>query len=62
MKADRISGVFQAGFAYTVRRSLLGAETMSSDLLQFGASVNMDREVITGGYPKVSTPSFVGWA
>lgn len=62
MKADRISGVFQAGFAYTVRRSLLGAETMSSDLLQFGASVNMDREVITGSYPKVNTPSFVGWA
>lgn len=62
MKAERIHGVFQKGFTYSMRCSLLGAETRISNPLQFGESVNMDREVVTGGYPKVNTPSFVGWA
>lgn len=47
---------------YMARTSLLNAKTRPAVALSVGASINMDRETITGGYPKVSTPSFVGWA
>lgn len=50
------------GFYYTARRSLLDTVTYWSDTLHFGASINMDRESITGGYSTVNWPSFVGWA
>lgn len=49
-------------FDYMARRSLLGATTYWTTPLQFGNSVGMDRETLTGGYSPVSTPSFVGWA
>lgn len=47
---------------YMARTSLLNAKTRPAVALSVGASINMDRETITGGYPKVSTSSFVGWA
>lgn len=55
---------FQQGFAYRTCSSLLGSLvfTPAASMLQFGESIGMDRQTITGGYPKVSTPSFVGWA
>ena len=56
------AGVLQDGWNYMFRKSLLGAGTAWQDALTFGASILMDRETITGGYPNVSTPSFVGWA
>lgn len=62
MLLDGPNFVIQNGFNYVFRRSLLNAATAWQDALTFGASINMDRETITGGYPKVSTPSFVGWA
>lgn len=49
-------------FDYLARRSLLNATTYWTTPLQFGNSVGMDRETLTGGYAPVSTPSFVGWA
>lgn len=49
-------------FDFVFRRSLKGAVTQWGNPLMFGNSINMDRETITGGYPKVNTPSFVGWA
>jgi len=58
----RDESILQRDFDYTARRSLLGAKTQWDDPFAFGASVNMDRETISGGYPKVRTPSFVGWA
>lgn len=54
--------LLQRGFSYAYRRSLLNARTTWTSALDFGASNNMDRETITGGYSPVSTPSFVGWA
>ena len=54
--------LLQRGFSYVYRRSLLDARTTWTSALDFGASNNMDRETITGGYSPVSTPSFVGWA
>lgn len=62
MLLDNPNRVFQNGFSYIFRASLLGAGTKWSEPLTFGASIAMDRETITGGYPKVNTPSFVGWA
>lgn len=56
------SPILQQDFDYMARRSLLSAKTRWSDAFAFGASINMDRETITGGYSPVSTPSFVGWA
>ena len=50
------------GFAYEGARSLLSAVIEPMPMLDRGNSVNMDRQTISGGYPKVSTPSFVGWA
>jgi hypothetical protein len=50
------------GFAYQAARSLLGASLAPTAMRERGASLSMDRQTITGGYPKVSTPSFVGWA
>lgn len=47
---------------YVARQSLLGANTVPDVNLNFGASIAMDRETISGGYPKVNWPSFVGWA
>jgi hypothetical protein len=49
-------------FQYAARRSLLGALTLPDPTKDFGSSIAMDRETITGGYPTVSWPSFVGWA
>ena len=54
--------ILHRDFEYTARHSLLGATTAWVDPFTFGLSVNMDRETITGGYPTVATPSFVGWA
>lgn len=62
MLLDNPNRVFQNGFSYIFRASLLGAGTKWGEPLTFGASIAMDRESITGGYPKVNTPSFVGWA
>lgn len=53
---------FMDGCAKFARDSLLGAKTRPIAMIERGTSVHMDRETITGGYPKVSTPSFVGWA
>ena len=50
------------GFTYGCATSLLGAKVTHTLQLDRGHSINMDRQTITGGYPKVSTPSFVGWA
>lgn len=50
------------GFAYQSAKSLLGACVVPTAMYQRGASLNMDRQTITGGYSPVSTPSFVGWA
>lgn len=47
---------------YVARMSLLGAMTIPRAGSVRGESINMDREDIAGGYPKVNTPSFVGWA
>jgi hypothetical protein len=46
----------------SAQRSLLGATVIPEPGLDRGASINMDRQTISGGYPVVSTPSFVGWA
>lgn len=46
----------------SAQRSLLGATVTPEPGLDRGASINMDRQTISGGYPVVSTPSFVGWA
>lgn len=58
--------VFCAGFSYRAMRSLLGAAVLPDITAgigsAFGASIEMDRETISGGYSKVSWPSFVGWA
>lgn len=51
-----------AGFTYCSATSLLGAKVLPTLQLERGASIHMDRQTITGGYPTVSTPSFVGWA
>lgn len=59
---DTPNQLLQDHWSYTARRSLLGAATHWSSALAFGGSLGMDRETITGGYPAVSTPSFVGWA
>ena len=59
---DNPDTLLQDGFAYVFRASLLNARTRWTSALAFGNSVGMDRETITGGYPKVNTPSFVGWA
>ena len=56
------SPILQQGFTYAARSGLLDAKTRWSDAFAFGASINMDRETITGGYSPVATPSFVGWA
>lgn len=53
---------FMDGCDKVARMSLLRAMTLPIPTLDRGASINMDRETITGGYPKVNTPSFVGWA
>lgn len=50
------------GFNYAASRSLLDAMTYWQSPKQFGASIGMDRQSITHGYPTVQTPSFVGWA
>lgn len=50
------------GFAYQAARSLLGACIAPVAQRNRGASLNMDRQTINGGYSTVSTPSFVGWA
>ena len=41
---------------------LLDAAIYNTDALKQELPIAMDRQTITGGYPKVSTPSFVGWA
>lgn len=48
--------------ARSAQSGLLGAGICHKDVHLLGASVAMDRETISGGYPKVNTPSFVGWA
>lgn len=50
------------GFSYQAARSLLGAKILPVATTDRGASINMDRQAISGGYPTVNTPSFVGWA
>lgn len=50
------------GFAYQSARSLLGSRVFPIAQADRGASIHMDRHAITGGYPTVNTPSFVGWA
>jgi hypothetical protein len=55
-------GVTQRGYSYLAMRGILGDTVYPENPFEFGASINMDRQTITGGYPKVSTPSFVGWA
>lgn len=50
------------GFIYRALRSILGALVTPKVDLEFGDSISMDRESISGGYPKVHWPSFVGWA
>lgn len=59
---DKGYNVIIDNFAYAASTSLLGAMIRPTLVLDRGNSINMDRETITGGYPKVSTPSFVGWA
>lgn len=41
---------------------LLDAAIYNTDALKQELPIAMDHQTITGGYPKVSTPSFVGWA
>jgi hypothetical protein len=55
---------FQNRFSYRAQSSLLGSLvcTPADKMLEFGESVYMDRQTINHGYPKVNTPSFVGWA
>lgn len=50
------------GFTYACATSLLGARVTHTLSLDRGASIGMDRQSITHGYPTVSTPSFVGFA
>ena len=50
------------GFSYACAERLLGARVTQTLQLDRGASIHMDRHEITGGYTKVNTPSFVGWA
>lgn len=59
---DAPSNPVVTGFNYAGANSLLGAAIFPRITIDRGASINMDRQTITGGYPKVSTPSFVGWA
>lgn len=54
--------VFQQGYSFDFSASLLLSTIRHADPLSFGNSINMDRQTITGGYPTVNTPSFVGWA
>ena len=49
-------------FSRLSTRSILGAQVLPVLGAERGASINMDRQTITGGYSPVSTPSFVGWA
>lgn len=55
-------GAMLDGFTYACSNSLVGASITHTLQIDRGYSINMDRQSITGGYPKVSTPSFVGWA
>lgn len=50
------------GFSRAAADSLLSAQIRPELSIERGCSINMDRQTISGGYPKVSTPSFVGWA
>ena len=61
-RAPDTAEVMLGGFTYACASSLLGAAITHTLQLDRGYSINMDRQTITGGYPKVSTPSFVGWA
>src|SRR5690606_18728007 len=54
--------MFAVDFGYRGQSSLLGARVARELGFDFGESVAMDRETISGGYSKVSWPSFVGWA
>jgi len=59
---DRVNLAMVNEFHYRAARSLLGAKITPIVDENFGYSVDMDRETISGGYTKVSWPSFVGWA
>lgn len=61
-QAPDTTEVMLGGFTYACANSLLGATVTHTLQIDRGYSINMDRQNITGGYPKVSTPSFVGWA
>lgn len=61
-QAPDTTEVMLGGFTYACANSLLGATVTHTLQIDRGYSINMDRQTITGGYPKVSTPSFVGWA
>lgn len=54
--------VILGGFTYACASSLLGATIKHTLQVERGYSIHMDRQTITGGYLKVNTPSFVGWA
>lgn len=49
-------------FQYRALRSQLDDTVTPILNATFGASVSMDREVISGGYDTVYSPSFIGWA
>jgi len=51
-----------SGYSYSAAHSLLGAKVRPVLGLDRGVSIHMDRSAVTGGYPTVNTPSFVGWA
>lgn len=54
--------IFQQGYSFEFSASLLLAAVRHVDPFAFGMSIHMDRQAITGGYPTINTPSFVGWA
>lgn len=60
--STQLPNMFTSNFHYRAARSLLGAKITPIVDENFGYSVDMDRETISGGYTKVSWPSFVGWA
>lgn len=53
---------YARGYSLVAADSLLGATIRPQLSVKRGTSVAMDRQVINGGYTKVNTPSFVGWA
>ena len=50
------------GYSLVAADGLLGDTIRPQLSVMRGAPIAMDRQVITGGYAKVNTPSFVGWA